>query len=154
PMTSRKSSGSSRVDNAVDPTRSQNITVIWRRSAMGRSPVESPETRGLARSTRLTPHSGQNLASCTLAWRQAGQTWRAAAPHWAQNLLPSGQSAPQLRHPVAPNIAAAGSYHPGSDNRRGLPRRTARATTSLGEERIQSERRARGGGDGASRHDG
>ena len=33
PMTSRMSSGSSRADIAVEPTRSQNITVSWRRSA-------------------------------------------------------------------------------------------------------------------------
>src|SRR5215469_10061661 len=32
-MTSRRSSGSSRVASAVEPTRSQNITVSWRRSA-------------------------------------------------------------------------------------------------------------------------
>jgi hypothetical protein len=32
-MTSRKSSGSKRVDSGVEPTRSQNITVSWRRSA-------------------------------------------------------------------------------------------------------------------------
>ena len=34
-MTSRKSSGSIPVESAVDPTRSQNITVSWRRSASG-----------------------------------------------------------------------------------------------------------------------
>ena len=32
-MTSRKSSGSMRVESAVDPTKSENITVTWRRSA-------------------------------------------------------------------------------------------------------------------------
>jgi hypothetical protein len=32
-MTSRRSSGSSRADSAVEPTRSQNITVSCRRSA-------------------------------------------------------------------------------------------------------------------------
>src|SRR5271166_2222719 len=32
-MTSRKSSGSIPLESAVDPTRSQNITVSWRRSA-------------------------------------------------------------------------------------------------------------------------
>ena len=32
-MTSRISSGSSRADIAVEPARSQNITVSWRRSA-------------------------------------------------------------------------------------------------------------------------
>src|SRR5712671_4712765 len=32
-MTSRRSSGSSRAASSVEPTRSQNITVSWRRSA-------------------------------------------------------------------------------------------------------------------------
>ena len=32
-MIARMSSGSSRADIAVEPTRSQNITVSWRRSA-------------------------------------------------------------------------------------------------------------------------
>src|SRR6476659_1379442 len=32
-MTSRRSSGSMRADSAVEPTRSENITVTWRRSA-------------------------------------------------------------------------------------------------------------------------
>ena len=32
-MTSRRSSGSKRADRAVEPTRSENITVTWRRSA-------------------------------------------------------------------------------------------------------------------------
>ena len=33
-MTSRKSSGSMRADSAVEPTKSENITVTWRRSAV------------------------------------------------------------------------------------------------------------------------
>ena len=33
-MTSRKSSGSMRADSAVEPTKSENITVTWRRSAL------------------------------------------------------------------------------------------------------------------------
>src|SRR5262249_32614758 len=32
-MTSRRSSGSMRADSAVEPTKSENITVTWRRSA-------------------------------------------------------------------------------------------------------------------------
>ena len=33
-MTSRRSSGSMRAESAVEPTRSENITVTWRRSAV------------------------------------------------------------------------------------------------------------------------
>ena len=32
-MTSRKSSGSIRAERTVEPTRSENITLFWRRSA-------------------------------------------------------------------------------------------------------------------------
>ena len=39
-MTSRKSSGSIRADKAVEPTRSENITVTWRRSAAPSLAVE------------------------------------------------------------------------------------------------------------------
>jgi integrase len=35
-MIARISSGSSRADSAVEPTRSQNMTVSWRRSAPSR----------------------------------------------------------------------------------------------------------------------
>ena len=31
-MTSRRSSGSTRADSAVEPTKSENVTVTWRRS--------------------------------------------------------------------------------------------------------------------------
>ena len=41
-MTSRRSSGSSRAASAVEPTRSQNITVSWRRSAP--SPIDGRRT--------------------------------------------------------------------------------------------------------------
>jgi SAM domain (Sterile alpha motif) len=33
-MISRRSSGSMRAESAVEPTRSENITVTWRRSAV------------------------------------------------------------------------------------------------------------------------
>jgi hypothetical protein len=38
-MTPRRSSGSSRADSGVEPTRSQNMTVSWRRSASDRTGV-------------------------------------------------------------------------------------------------------------------
>ena len=50
-MTSRRSSGSIRADSAVEPTRSENITVTWRRSAVSRgdaSVVAEVETTVLA----------------------------------------------------------------------------------------------------------
>ena len=41
-MTSRRSSGSMRVDSAVEPTKSENITVTWRRSAVSRAFGSAP----------------------------------------------------------------------------------------------------------------
>ena len=43
-MTSRRSSGSIPVESAVDPTRSQNITVSWRRSASGAAAIAARAT--------------------------------------------------------------------------------------------------------------
>ena len=45
-MTSRKSSGSIPVESAVDPTRSQNITVSWRRSASGAAATAAGREHG------------------------------------------------------------------------------------------------------------
>ena len=58
-MTSRRSSGSMRAESAVEPTRSENITVTWRRSAVscgsgsvscGRAAVRPETAAKLARS--------------------------------------------------------------------------------------------------------
>ena len=45
-MISRRSSGSKRADSAVEPTKSENITVTWRRSAvsLGRLRARQPLT--------------------------------------------------------------------------------------------------------------
>ena len=52
-MTSRKSSGSMRAESAVEPTRSENITVTWRRSAAswdaGSAAVAHGRRRGRAK---------------------------------------------------------------------------------------------------------
>src|SRR6516162_3249023 len=45
-MTSRKSSGSIPVESAVEPTRSANITVTWRRSASSRGLDSDPGASG------------------------------------------------------------------------------------------------------------
>ena len=56
-MTWRMSSGSSRADSAVEPTRSQNMTVSWRRSAAserggGVGGARRPRQRGVQRLDR------------------------------------------------------------------------------------------------------
>jgi len=48
PIVSRRSSGSSRDDSAVEPTRSQNITVSCRRSALSTREVAGTTAGGLA----------------------------------------------------------------------------------------------------------
>src|SRR6266702_173738 len=85
-MISRRSSGSSCAASAVEPTRSQNITVSWRRSAeeLGKgSKVDGSATRTTvgvdapgAADTRVAP------------------VGMSAAPQSPQNLLPDGFSAP------------------------------------------------------------
>jgi len=101
-MTSRRSSGSSCVDRAVEPTRSQNITAIWRRSATlaarvacgGAGAGEGAEAAGASPS--LAPHCVQNLEPAALAWPQDAQAKACGAPHCGQNLLSAGMSLAQL----------------------------------------------------------
>ena len=62
-MTSRRSSGSMRAESAVEPTKSENITVTWRRSAVSGVCSGNGRLRGLFlaacefsyRSQQLTP---------------------------------------------------------------------------------------------------
>src|SRR5215471_6975370 len=63
PKTSRRSSGSSREASAVEPTRSQNITVIWRRSALSVRRGADAEA-GAEASDRSTAIAASNLRRC------------------------------------------------------------------------------------------
>src|SRR5271155_4272597 len=104
-MTSRRSSGSSCVDKAVEPTRSQNITAIWRRSATlaarvtggGAGAGEGAEAADAPPSS-LVPHCAQNFEPAALAWPQDAQAKACGAPHCGQNLLSLGMSLAQLGH--------------------------------------------------------
>src|SRR5271165_5860016 len=79
-MISRRSSGSSRADRAVEPTRSQNITVSWRRSAdnpLGVGGGAEAVVKVAAGAPALlvfslAPHSEQNFAPVALLWPQDG----------------------------------------------------------------------------------
>src|SRR5262249_41756677 len=75
PMISRMSSGSRRAERAVEPTRSQNITVSWRRSAEG---------VGCARAGAVT--AGVAVAPAPSAV--------IALPQFEQNLAPGRLPAP------------------------------------------------------------
>src|SRR5262245_40814808 len=115
-MISRMSSGSSRADSAVDPARSQNITVSWRRSAdiagrvacgvEGAAPliwgpndvigaaVGAPD----ALAASLLPQLPQNFAPGRAWAPQDGQPVGISAPHSSQNRFPGVTSALQLGH--------------------------------------------------------
>src|ERR1700693_2320790 len=94
-MTSRKSSGSSRVASAVEPTRSQNITVRWRRSALSvRGGGDEATGGGAAVSPTGLPQPPQYLAAGSFSKLQAGQGSGSGSgvPHSAPYRLPRGVS--------------------------------------------------------------
>jgi hypothetical protein len=96
-MTSRKSSGSSRAESAVEPTRSQNITVSCRRSApSARRGAGTAAGAGAATSPIGLPQPPQNLAAGSFSKPQAGQGDGNGAPHSAQKRLAAAFSAVQL----------------------------------------------------------
>src|SRR5215471_4602263 len=64
-MMSRRSSGSNCVERAVEPTRSQNITVSWRLSAVPAGSVASPRSVGSGlRSSRKAVIAASNFRRC------------------------------------------------------------------------------------------
>src|ERR1700682_5774890 len=101
-MTSRKSSGSSRPDSAVESTRSQNITVSWRRSPSGTSWLTKDfSDLATVESISVVPQSPQNCELTGLSEAHFGQRKLSAAPQAAQNRLPAGLSEPQLEQRTA-----------------------------------------------------
>ena len=139
------SSGSRRADRAVDPTRSQNITVRWRRSPSsrgtgsiaGRSGTkEAGSSSAMARSNlrrcpRRTPRS---LRSCSVRSRTTERSTALSAKRWAYYPSPIDAS-----HSAMPVMAR---FH------RGCPQdhtiKGARATACQANGHSQS--RGRGGG--------
>jgi len=102
-MTFPRSSGSRRVESAVEPTRSQNITVICRRSAEAAArPTGDGGAVGGAASGRATaspslaPHCAQKRESARLTWPQAPQVKACGVPHCGQKRLSLAISLPQL----------------------------------------------------------
>src|SRR5215472_16008370 len=107
-MISLMSSGSSRVESAVEPTRSQNMTVSRRRSAdaatgvIGEAAANSVALQVVgALAVRSLPHSAQNLAFGRFALPQEGQRASSAAPQAMQNLPVSGVSEWQFGHSMS-----------------------------------------------------
>src|SRR5215472_2891598 len=85
PIVSRRSSGSSREASAVEPTRSQNITVSWRRSALStREDSGMTAGAGLVVSPRGLPQPPQNLEVAPFSKPQARQRKDSGVPHSVQ----------------------------------------------------------------------
>jgi hypothetical protein len=102
-MISRRSSGSSRAASAVEPMRSQNITVSCRRSADGvgkggTGPCREAGRICAAAMPRPAPQSPQNLAPGGFKLPQERQHTGIGAPHSVQKRRPSETSARQLGH--------------------------------------------------------
>src|SRR4029450_2950597 len=93
-MMALKSSGSSLAESAVDPTRSQNITVSCRRSIGRESGAAGTTAEDSTRN--LVPQSPQNLFGAGFAAPQTRQRRTTAAPHFPQNFLCPGTSAAQF----------------------------------------------------------
>src|SRR5215471_14059173 len=97
PITSRRSPGSSRDARAVAPTRSQNITVRWRRSAPSmRAGGDEAGGIAFAISAKGLPQPPQNFAVGSFSKPQAEQREGSGAPHSAQKRLVTAFSAMQL----------------------------------------------------------
>src|SRR5262249_16648305 len=96
-MTSRCSSASRRVESALDPTMSQNMTVNCRRSGVDAVPAAAWAIL-FGASAKLAPHSGQNFAPGGQACPQLEHGRANGVPHSWQNLAPSGATALQVGH--------------------------------------------------------
>src|SRR4029077_18164497 len=95
-MTSRRSSGSRRAASSVEPTRSQNITVSWRRSALSVRGGGAAVIVGAAVSPVSLPQPPQNLAVGSFSKPQAGHDEGSGFPHSAQKRLVTAFPALQL----------------------------------------------------------
>jgi len=97
PKISRISSGSSREASAVEPTRSQNITVSCRRSApLVRGGMDTVASAEAMTSSIGLPQPPQNFAVGSFSKPHAGQSEGSGAPHSAQKRLVAAFSAMQL----------------------------------------------------------
>jgi hypothetical protein len=99
----------------VEPTKSQNITVNWRRSpsaTLGTAARGAPAKACAADcslgpkpaggSLSEVPHSRQNLVKGRFSNPHCGQRFSTEVPHSPQNFVPSGFSEPQLGQCMLP----------------------------------------------------
>ena len=93
-----KSSGSSDVASDVEPARSQNMTVTWRRSGTGsarRAPA-GPASRPRSAPVKDLPHPPQNFAVGWLEKVQSGQVTGSDAPQLPQKRAPASFFTPHF----------------------------------------------------------
>jgi hypothetical protein len=72
------------------------MTVSWRRSALGAEAVVDA-ARDVGGAASIAPHEPQKLEPGGLSCRQAPHVIDCGSPHWLQNRLSAGRTAPQLR---------------------------------------------------------
>src|SRR5262245_21331980 len=115
------SSGSSRADRAVEPTRSQIITVRWRRSALscntGPASVSvgaeaTPSSSAIARRIlrRCPSRTPRSLRSCSVRPRTTERSMALSTNRWAYSLRPTDAShsaMPFMAFLVDPRVVAA-----------------------------------------------
>src|SRR5262245_26901385 len=101
-ITSRRSSGSSCAASTVESTRSQNITVSWRRSAPAMASLDVRLGVNVLRSgtgsasANAAPQLPQYLLPGGVSAPHAAQEGGSDAPQSPQNLLPAAFEVPQL----------------------------------------------------------
>jgi hypothetical protein len=120
-MTSRKSSGSMRADRAVEPTKSENITVTWRRSAAscGFGLVSTAGSGVAGGALASWPMAASNIRRCPSKVKRGG----VAAGHCFPMELPNGgQSAASLVAFPSPDVLRAWSARPRRDDPRPVRR--------------------------------
>src|SRR4051812_12712539 len=134
-MTSCRSSGSSLEERAVEPIRSQNMTLSGRRSAMVEMGTGlAPPVAASSGATIGVPQSPQNFAPTGAVMPQAGQATGNTIPQEVQKRLPDAVSAPQSGQFIGtasvPREAADGRRSSGPP--RGWAARTARGRIEIG----------------------
>src|SRR5580658_5393118 len=95
------SSGSSRAESGVEPTRSQTTTVSWRRSPAKPRVAEASAGGAVIAGESAPPHLRQNRRLARPVAPQEEQRSSTAAPQPLQKLLSSGVSQWQLAHPTS-----------------------------------------------------
>ena len=111
--TSHHSSESSCRESGVEPTRSQNITVSWRRSpAAAAAAGVSGTTCGGAGSPNDAPHLPQKSELARFSALHFGHCFASAFPHFTQKLLADGLTVPHFEQRSSPTPRATRSSSP------------------------------------------